>query len=183
MEHYHVGVSLTLISPLHPASPEPPSLTPVYIPPFRPLQLVFLSSPSIIWSFPPPPLSLSFALSAKFDPSFSFHSTFSLFLVFPLEKGLALPPWRLQGSPPPPHLSLPPFFSSPFSLHSTVSSESGTDRISIESPRRPTPSPFPPLLSPLMAFCCVFFGFMFCLLYLLPVWLPHPATIKLSRWS
>lgn len=61
-------------------------------------------------------------------------------------------------SPPPPHLSLPPFFSSPLSLHSTVNPESGTDSISIESPGRPTPSPFPLSLSRLMAVCCVFFG-------------------------
>lgn len=87
--------------------------TPACFPVLPIYNLIFSSSTS---------LSLSFALSAKFDPSFSFHSTFSLFLVFPPEKGLALPPWRLQGSPPPPHLSLPPFFSSPFSLHSTVSS-------------------------------------------------------------
>lgn len=159
-----VFLSLLSLRSIQPHQSLRPSV--LYIPPFLPLQLVFLSSPSIIWSFLPPPLSL-FSLSATFDPSFSFNLHLLDFLFFHGRRVLLC----LLGdssSPPPPHLSLPPFFSSPFSLHSTVSSESGTDSISIESPRRPTPSPFPLLLSALMAFCCVFFGLcsVFCTSFL-----------------
>lgn len=86
------------------------------------------------------------------------------------------------------HLSLFPCSSALFPVHITVSLEaqSGTDSISIEAPTRPTLSPSPLLLSPLMVFLCVrvcFLWVMFCLLYPLPVWLPHLATIKLSRSS